>query len=65
MNGLQFAITKEDVREFRRQIEEEGRTLTPEAARKSLIKSGVLDKNGKPIWPVVERKKRTRAQAEK
>ena len=65
MSGLQFVITNEDVKEFRRRLEEEAKTLTPEAARASLIKSGVLDKDGKPTWPISQPKKRTRAQAQK
>jgi hypothetical protein len=54
MSALQFAptITKDDVKEFRRQLNEEAKTLTPEKARESLIRAGVLDQNGKPKWPV-------------
>ncbi len=45
-------ITNEDVREFRRLLQEEDKHLTPEKARQSLIASGVLDQDGKPRWPV-------------
>ncbi len=44
-------ITNEDVKEFRRLLNEENKTLTPKKARESLIRSGVLDSKGKPRWP--------------
>jgi len=45
-------ITKSDVEEFRRSLAEENRTLTATRARSNLIKSGVLDSQGKPRWPI-------------
>lgn len=45
-------VTNEDVQEFRRKLDEEDKHLTPEKARESLIRSGVLDEHGRPRWPV-------------
>jgi len=52
-------ITNEDVKEFRRLLNEENKNLTPKKARESLIRSGVLDSDGKPRWPT-DRKTGTR-----
>jgi hypothetical protein len=56
------AITRADVENFVEKLKERDRTRTPETARKSLIESGVLDKDGKPRWPT-EGKKRAGSKA--
>jgi hypothetical protein len=53
-------ISNEDVREFRRLLEEENKSLTPKKARESLIRSGVLDSNGKPRWPTKQKSRTAR-----
>jgi hypothetical protein len=56
------AITNRDVEEFAAALKEKNRNLTPEKARESLIRSGVLDSEGKPVWPIAKRTK-TKASA--
>lgn len=50
--ALSHTITNEDVKDYKRLVDRENRTLTREKATKSLISSGVLDSDGKPRWPV-------------
>jgi hypothetical protein len=48
------AITEENVEEFRRKMREQRETNSPAKAKKRLIESGALTKNGEPRWPTQE-----------
>lgn len=45
------SITEEDVETFKRHVERERKTLTPEQARKKLIESGFLREDGSLRYP--------------
>lgn len=62
-SSSETGITPDDVRDFERKLKEEDRVRTAETARASLIRSGVLDKNGKPRWPISRHKRTSSAKS--